>query len=536
MLQLVTLLTTAVLIASSSKVPLQQAEKTTQFWYNHGINEIKEAMEVKVRHHKAKNVILFLGDGMSITTLTAARILKGQLKGESGEEGQLYFETFPHTSLIKTYNIDRQVPDSAGTATAFLCGVKANYETIGVNAHISAADTDCSAIKQHSVPSILDWATKAGKSAGVVTTTRITHATPAASYAHAATRYWENDGKLHPDLDPACKDIARQLVEDAPGNKLKVILGGGRRHFLPTTEQDPRGEKAGDRTDGRNLIEDWKRAKLELTGREERFRFVNSTAQLKNINVNKVDYLLGLFNHDHVTYDTERDTSGLGEPSLDEMVVAAIKMLSKDKNGFVLLVEGGRIDHAHHDNFGKRALLETIAFDKAIQTAREMLPHDETLLVVTADHAHTLTINGYPARGQSIFGFSDLKETNTNMQFTTLMYGNGPGHHSPRIDPLTQQTDALEYRHSSGVHLVDSAHGGEDVALYSTGPMAHLFHSLHEQPYVAHVIAYAACIGNFKHEAHCIQASSASSYHKLSVPWLLSVALATKGLVGRPHI
>lgn len=125
------------------------------------------------------------------------------------------------------------------------------------------------------------------------------------------------------------------------------------------------------------------------------------------------------------------------------MTTAAIKVLSKSETGFVLLVEGGRIDHAHHSNWANMALRETISFDNAIEAAMSMVDPSETLVIVTADHSHTLTINGYPDRGNSIDGFSDLKETATNMSVTTLMYGNGPGNTSPRIAPVDNGNNVL---------------------------------------------------------------------------------------------
>ena len=333
----------------------------------------------------------------------------------------------------QTFNMDRQVPDSAGTATAFLCGVKANYETIGVNGHVASDEVDCQKVTKNQVPSILQWAVEAGKSAGLVTTARVTHATPAASYAHSPSRNFESDENLPAELAP-CKDIALQLIEDEPGKSLKVIMGGGRRHFMPPSWVDPVGNKKGLRKDSQSLIEKWRRLRKEEGLKEEQFKFVNSTASLHSVDLDTTEYLLGLFSHSHMSYEKERDRTGSGEPSLSEMTSAAIHVLKKNPKGFVLLVEGGRIDHAHHQNWVGHALHETIAFDNAVEKAAKTLDMDKNLLIVTADHSHTLNINGYPPRGQSIFGLSDMNETNSH-PFTVLTYGNGPGHENPRKDP-----------------------------------------------------------------------------------------------------
>ena len=417
--------------------------------------------------------------------------------------------------------MDRQVPDSAGTATAFLTGVKANFGTIGVNANIAQKETDCSKIAANSVPSILKWAQDQGKATGVVTTTRITHATPAASYAHTANRDWESDSDFPPDLKngEACKDIARQLIEDDPGKRLRVILGGGFRSFYPKNFTDPRSGKTGTRLDDKNLVEEWKAMRKE-EGRK--FMFVNSTVGLRAALTDEVEYLFGLFNHSHMAFEAERDRTSDGEPSLTEMTLAAIEVLSRDPHGFVLLVEGGRIDHAHHSNLALMALDETVALDRAIYNATDSEPiksnPDDTLIVVTADHAHTMTFNGYPERGQSIFGFAD--NDTDGVKYTTLMYGNGPGHSKDRTEP--EDPSSLRNVYYSAVKMEDSNHGGEDVGLYSRGPFAHLFYGLQDQSFIAHAIGYAACIGNYNNSDHCPSGSSPAWTPKPQVFVLLS--------------
>ena len=146
----------------------------------------------------------------------------------------------------------------------------------------------------------------------------------------------------------------------------------------------------------------------------------------------------------------ERDPNK--EPSLEEMTTTAINMLQKNKNGYVLLVEGGRIDMAHHDNYANLALYETIAFDKAIESALQMVSTDDTLVVVTADHSHAFTMNGYPSRGSDIRGIADNDEE-TNKPFTTLMYANGPGYQRDRIDPSTVNTCKNKLTHLNKLHI-----------------------------------------------------------------------------------
>jgi alkaline phosphatase len=268
-----------------------------------------------------------------------------------------------------------------------------------------------------------------------VTTTRITHATPAAGFANIADRDWE--AYMPKDISGNCKDIALQLIEDDPGSKLKVILGGGRRSFIPNNETDVSGKK-GLREDNRNLINEWINKRNESGLNSSAYQYVNTRGKLMEINFDQIEYLFGLFNYDHMDYEQQRNQSDSGEPSIEEMTESAIKILSKNEKGFVLLVEGGRIDHAHHDNMAALSLFDTLAFDKAIEKALTTLPKDETLIVVTADHSHALTINGYAKRGNSIFGLAD-KDTDSK-PFTTLIYGNGPGFQKDRTDPSTVNT------------------------------------------------------------------------------------------------
>lgn len=359
-----------------------EQEKNADYWLKSGKKALNEALKYNVNTQKAKSSIIFIGDGMSLSTITAARILYGQLLNRSGEEEQLSFDKLNNVALIKTYNIDQQVPDSAATATAILCGVKTNFYTLGVNANVRLNDTNCQKIQQNHVNSIIKQAIDAGKSTGIITNTRITHATPAAAYAHVSNRRWECDSYVPKSLDPACKDIARQLIEDEPGNKINVIMGGGRRCFFGPNFQDPGPTgQSGIRQDGRNLIDQW--LEQRRANNERNFAFVNSTQHLRSVDVDKTDYLLGLFSFSHMNYEELRDQGPNGEPSLTEMTEVAIKILSKNPEGYVLLVEGGRIDHAHHENVAGVALRETIALSWAVQAARKMVDPRDTLVGVS---------------------------------------------------------------------------------------------------------------------------------------------------------
>ncbi|XP_040890826.1 alkaline phosphatase, tissue-nonspecific isozyme [Toxotes jaculatrix] len=487
------------ILGSLGKPQFPEQEKDPKFWNTWAQQTLKKALTLQnLNKNKAKNLILFLGDGMGIPTVTAARILKGQLNGQSGEETQLEMDKFPFVSLAKTYNTNAQVPDSAGTATAYLCGVKANEGTVGVSA--AAVRSQCNTTEGNEVTSILKWAKDAGKSVGIVTTTRVNHATPSASYAHSVDREWYSDNEM-PDeaLQAGCKDIAKQLFENIPN--IDVIMGGGRKYMFPKNTSDVEypdvAKHSGTRKDGRNLVQEW----LDRV-KDKKGHYVWNKKQLLSLNPNNVDYLLGLFEPGDLTYDLERNTET--DPSLTEMVEVAIKILRKNPSGFYLLVEGGRIDHGHHEGKAKQALHEAVEMDRAIGRADLMTSIHETMTVVTADHSHMFNFGGYTARGNTIFGLAPMLSDVDQKPFTSILYGNGPGYKlvsGARENVATVDYQGNNYQAQSAVPLNMETHGGEDVAVFAKGPLAHLFHGVHEQNYIPHAMAYAACIG--QNREHC---------------------------------
>jgi alkaline phosphatase len=437
------------------------SDAKAKFWYKSGQDFVKQQKRSTRGDKKAKNVILFVGDGMSGTTVTASRIYEGQMKGRSGEENALSFETFPNVALSKTYAVDRQVPDSASTATAMLTGVKVRFRTVGVDGTAVAGNCDAGRLR-----TLLESAEQKGLSTGFVTTTRITHATPAATYAHVTERDNEAQGA-------GCADIAQQLIEFPYGDGLEVALGGGRQMFLPEAQ-------GGKRKDGRDLTAEWQ-SKFENAG------YVTDSASLKAV-AKSTDHLLGLFSNSHMNYSALRDASSSDEPSLTEMTEKAIELLKSNRKGFFLLVEAGRIDHGHHAGIAKLALADTVELSNAVRRATELVG-PETLIIVTADHSHTMTMAGYPKRGNPILGFAG-KDVN-ELPYTTLSYANGTGYKKvtdTRVDLSEVDTNAVDYKQEATVPLGIETHGGEDVAIYSTGPGSQWINGVMEQNAIFHVM------------------------------------------------
>jgi len=478
-------------------------------WVKNGEAALKAAQEITPNNKSAKNVILFVGDGMGVSTITAARIFEGQQKGIDGEGNQLAFEKLPYVALSKTYSANQQTPDSAPTMTAMVTGVKTNDGLLSINQTIARKEKDVQKLQDASLTTILELAERKGLSTGVISTARLTHATPGATYAHSSDRDWESNAQLPPDTK--IKDIAAQLIDsfgkNGLGDGLEVALGGGRAKFMPNTLSDPEyADKKGERTDERNLIQEY----------QQKFaaQYVWNKAQFDAIDPKKTKRLFGLFEPSHMKYEHDRKVK-YDEPSLSEMTSKAIDMLSNNRQGFFLMVEAGRIDHAHHAGNAYRALSETAMLSEAVKTALAKVDLKETLVIVTADHSHTFTIAGYPARGNPILGKvyypgeTQSAKAADGKPFTTLGYANGVGYHPDDSDghDLEEEhvslrpgrvtnleavdTEKPNYRQEANVPLKSETHAGEDVAIFAGGPKAHLLTGVQEQTHIFYVMKHA---------------------------------------------
>lgn len=476
-------------------------------WFREGAQVVNAASKVKINNEvgAAKNVILFVGDGMGISTVTATRILAGQMEGKDGEEHRLSFETMPFSGLVKTYNTNQQTPDSAGTMTAMMSGVKTKAGVIGVAE--SAARADCASSQGAELVTALELAEDQGKATGIISTARITHATPAATYAKSPERNWESDDGLSAEAkENGCKDIADQLVSFAAGDGIDVVLGGGRRHFLPDTD-------GGKRTDDRDLTAEWQAAHPAGS-------YVQTGTEFDALNAATAGPVLGLFNSSHMSYDADRKANNKDEPSLSDMTAKSIDMLSRDEDGFFLMVESGRIDHGHHAGSAYNALTDAVELANAVQVAMDKTNEKDTLIIVTADHSHVFTIAGYPTRGNPILGKVVTNDgsgepeatpslAGDNLPYTTLGYTNGPGFadlgdehdadarygvpvDAGRKDISAVDTESAGYHQEALIPMGSETHAGEDVGVWARGPGAHLLTGTNEQSLIFHVMARSA--------------------------------------------
>ncbi|XP_017054441.1 membrane-bound alkaline phosphatase-like [Drosophila ficusphila] len=467
-------------------------EMDPQYWYNIADEEITKRLQLpQPNAKKAKNIIMFLGDGMPLATVAAARILKGQRQGNTGEESSLSFERFPYTGLSRTYCSNAQVPDSACTATAYLCGVKTNIVNIGVSAAVDYNNCTASQDPANRLTSIAEWAQNAGKSTGIVTTTTLTHASPSGAYAKTANRMWECDTDVTSyGVDSSeCIDMATQLVTQTPGKNFEIMFGGGMGKFLPNSIVDSHGN-AGERSDGVNLLSKWQAL-------HEGGVLVTNRKQLLSVNVSAVSSIVGLFQSQLMDFHEEADETF--QPTLSELTEVAIKKLSQNENGYFVFIEGGLIDYGNHYTKAGYALDEALEFEKAIQLARDITDIEDTLIVVTADHGHAVSIAGYPGRGTPILGINQHDTDLNGVKYAVLNYAAGPNQYLDEtgqripLDDILGADDAIT---PSYIYKDQGVHSGEDVGIFASGPQSHLFTGVMQQSTIPHLMAYASCIGS----------------------------------------
>jgi len=448
------------------------------------------AQGVNAVDQRAKNVIFFLGDGMGINTLTAARIFA------AGEDGELAIDKLPESAFVKTFSNDAQVTDSAASMAAYMTGVKQNNNVVSMsfgtraiapgkdangNALVSRCENSTAAV------TLLELAKRRGMAVGVVTNTSVTDATPASTYAHACHRKLETD-------------IAASLVPGGAGYNpalgargLDVLFGGGAQHFTPFA-------KGGKRADNRDLL-----AELGSKG----FRVVSDTAQFDALQPGQP--AVGLFAPNHMNFDATRDPAR--QPALPAMATKAIDLLASNKNGFFLMIEGGLIDHALHATLGKRALQETVTYNAALQAAIDRMEAldpglKHTLIVATADHDHTLILNGYAARtgkttptNPGVIGLvrnADGKPAldGKGQPYTIIGFGTGEQRHAgDRTAHLSDEVVTRDDYHQEAVVRTRTGaetHGGSDVYLGATGANAELFRGTIDNTRVFNLIKTAA--------------------------------------------
>ncbi|MGE0142724.1 MAG: alkaline phosphatase [Planctomycetota bacterium] len=434
----------------------------------------------------AKNAIFFVADGMGVSTVTATRVFS------VGVGGKLVLDRMPFTAVSRTFTTDSITADSAGTMSAMITGVNTNTGVISLGPKTERNDFHGDG-DDFAPMTLLELAKAAGKRIGIVSTARVTHATPAACFAHVNDR--DKEAEIAAQGTPGEPEFNARLR-----NGIDLLVGGGRRFFLPSGVVDEEGE-AGGREDGRNLIDRFRGHGYRYVWREEEWSALRS-ADLP---------VLALFESSHMEYEYDRKTDVGGEPSLSSMVERAIDLLDDAPGGFVLVVEGGRVDHAHHAGNAFRALVDAEEFDRAVGVAIDRVDLRDTVILATADHSHTLSIAGYPLRplaelpyatkghpdGYAAMAHGGILDAAygidpksgivrrtlgaDRLPYTPLSYANGPGARgAPRSDPRSDRSAGFngtvptgpthpDYLQAATVPLGSETHGGEDVLIWGIG-------------------------------------------------------------------
>ena len=443
---------------------------------------------------EARNVIVFIGNGLGPSTTTAARLMRYR------EEGTLAVDTMPYLARVRTYSLDAQTTDGAAAVSALMTGVKVRNDVVAMDGatraagfapgkdpirNVPLAENRCPANGNGGPSSTLvELAIAKGKGTGIVTTSRLTNGPTAATYAHVCHRDAEYD-------------IARQAVpggagfNDRLGRGIDVMMGGGSAYWRPfEAGKRPRG-----RPDGRDLV-----AELHA----QAYTFVTDLTSMNAAPFAPGSRLIGLFDfaegegqlQSHMSYDLERDPNR--EPSLAQMTSKAMDLLSKQANGYLLIVEGGRIDHALHANHAKRALVDTIAFDDAVKVALERADLNRTLIVVTSDHDHTMTLIGGGRRGSDVLGLHLNPVTGKpsvdagGNSYTALVFGTGTNRPDKRATLDTPTVVGKDYQQEAAIKLAGETNGGGDVMLYAAGAAAANFRGTMENTRVFKLIRNAA--------------------------------------------
>ncbi|CAM9493358.1 unnamed protein product [Ectocarpus sp. 13 AM-2016] len=473
------------------------------------ISDLKKQYE-HISTDEARNVILFIADGNGVNTNYGTRLFQGQMNGGYGDEFELSHEKMPWAGLVKTYNVNAQTPDSAGTATAMNSGYKTKAGVIGVSEDVIRGD--CSTLPGNELELIAQQAKAMNKKVGVVSSARITHATPAGVYSRSVDRNYEADV---PEGCTEQVDIAQQLLLSMMGDDAWVdfAAGGGKANFYNATELDAMGE-SGNRVDGRDLIAEASAAGVMTAQTKDEFMALDFEDGEGKV--------LGLFTASHLSYDHDRLSEGENshEPSIMEMTKAAIEFLSKNHDGYYLMVEAGRVDHATHAGNMHRTFQDGVAYQDAVQYAMDNTDPAETLIISTADHGHAIAYNGYCGRGSPVTGLCMEIDPTATMHmdvpnyasdgstYTVVSVGNGPGsilyedeeEVGPNLGELSEDgvfmrpnvtndeaTDP-DYVQQSLVPLSSETHSGADVAVYAQGPWSHLMAGTVEQTHIYDVM------------------------------------------------
>lgn len=390
-----------------------------------------------------KYVFYFIGDGLGASQRQFAEFFLQEKTSNPGQK--LLMNTFDVAGMNTTYAANTLITDSAAAGTALASGVKTNKGVIGMNPRGVAVKT------------LTECAEDEGLATGLITTTRLTHATPAAFAAHNITRNNENE-----------------IAVDFLKSGVDFFAGGGVRHFLPKGTMQKNADAIGNnikskRKDNRNLVKEFGNRGYKT------FVGMKGAKAFNKTDFSSISKVFAAFTYTHMPYEIERINQYHNVPSLASMTRAAIEVLSKDNDGFFLMIEGGRIDHAAHANDPTGVIYDTIAFDKAVKEAYSFLKahKDETLIVVVGDHETGGMGLGMDSKGYKL-DMASLMKTRISVE-DTLSYGSGQykGNRSKYLRLLKNQFGLSNLNQQESKKLnqaMSDADSGKTMGYYKVNP------------------------------------------------------------------
>ena len=458
---------------------------------------------------RIKNVILFIGDGMTIANRTTARVLSKGIQ-EGKYQGRLAFDDMPNTAMIGTSGSDSLITDSANSMSAYTTGHKTAVNAMGV--YVSRASDNLSHPKVETIAELIKRNTK--MAVGIVSDAELEDATPGAMVSHTRRR--------------ADKQyIADQLLLSGA----EVILGGGSAYFYP---QSSKGSK---RKDEKNLVESFKSKGYQLAFTKQELLLASESKGTKK--------LFGVFHPDNMDGSLDRlylkkntVEQYPNQPDLTEMTQSAIDVLSRNPNGFFLMVEAALIDKFNHPLDWERAAFDTIMLSNAVRIAKDFAKtHPDTLIIVTPDHTHSGSISGvvhddkpgplrekvgiYAEAGYPNYPKADIQGYPNKIDVSkriAFFYGNYPDHYEtlhPKLDGtfvpavkddsgkyvanpkyLQLQEDAIHVGGNLPSHQETGVHTADDAVLNAMGPGADKFRGFMDNTEVFKVMVESLGLGS----------------------------------------
>nr|WP_319492989.1 alkaline phosphatase [uncultured Desulfobacter sp.] len=391
-----------------------------------------------------KYVFYFIGDGLGAAQRQFSEFfLQEQLQNP---DSHLLMNTFEVAGINTTYCADTLITDSAAAGTALASGVKTNKGVIGKDVNGNNVKTLAEAAKEH------------GMKTGIITTTRLTHATPAAFAAHNVSRNNENE-----------------IAEDFLNSGIDFFAGGGIRHFIPASMKIEKGDAI-----GKTIKSKRKDEKDLVKGFEDKgyatFIGMKGAKAFKSADFSKQDKVFAAFTYTHMPYEVERMNQYKNVPSLGEMTIAGINALDKGDKGFFMMVEGGRIDHAAHANDPSGVIWDTMAFDDAIKTAYQFLKQheDQTLIVVVGDHETGGMGLGMDSMGYKL-NMATLNNVHVSVEDTLNEAGQYKGDKAAYLQFLAENFGLSNLSDTETASLnkaMASADAGDTLGYYKLNPAA----------------------------------------------------------------